>query len=649
MTQLKFQQAPPLTEKDMMPTLNQVVTINNCYYYLAMIERFWRVMDVITRDQQRLYLARAEFRYEFWVRAFDEKRMPTPPLDIAFMWHTHLLSPLRLYEISLFVFLQQDQYLMHPCLWRTWGKNGPTKDTLAKWERIFGETGEPYELNASNMASGDYCKACIMCKHEIRLPWTTYAGYRYGENTTPFDHPCGINRQINFLDVARMKLEYDLTPKGNKGTLLSPSGIPRQKPNTMVPLIVPLVSIEPQNEMDYSYELQIEDKLKSLGKKYEHDANELLYAIRTCYQGNPSPFSIDLIHAVARQRKFYDAAISMDWSTTNAFSSAIRRYHDFLTLMKKDSSLIAVPTIEIDCAWHTHMLFSGPYRRFTRNKLDRVINHDDTIPEPSLKKFTNDTCRAWTLSPTNYWITKIERPRGSAGPYKVSLAVDDVGFGEDYSPGKVYSNKNDRHHIADLLNGEIVNSKRDPPARVSAHCRDVPKSFFRDDIDAEQMESMQNFIGEGMKKTSYGYIGTASCGTGGKSAIYSSDDRSHRCKVISSFKPRWYQTSEPKQQNKYRDFDGSKSTSDRFHDDRQPPTPSGPRRRRSRDDLTIYYSRTQDGNYINYSRNMYNKEDPETHGRRAGNNAGALILIGGGASAAGASGGCGGGGGGGGC
>ncbi|ORZ09932.1 hypothetical protein BCR42DRAFT_470366 [Absidia repens] len=411
MTQLKFQQAPPPTEKDMMPTLNKVVTARNCYYYLALIERFWRGMDAMTRDQQRLYLARAEFRYFLWVRAFDAKRMPTPPLDIAFMWHTHLLSPLRSYE-DLALRIPSARSVLNtnmPLENLHREKNGPTKDTLMKWERIFGATGEPYELNANNMVYGNYCNACILCKHEIRLPWTTYVGYRYGENTTPFDHPCGINRQINFLDVARMKLEYDLTPKGDTGppvagTLLDPSGIPRQKPNTMVPLIVPLVHIEPQNEMDYSYELQIEDKLKSLGKKYEYDANELLYAIRTCYQGNPSPFSVDLIHAVARQRKFYDAAISMDWSTANAFASAIRRYHDFLMLMKKDSSLVAVPTIEIDCAWHTHMLFSGPYRQFTRNYLERVINHDDTIPEPSLKKFTSDTCRAWTLSPTRYWI-----------------------------------------------------------------------------------------------------------------------------------------------------------------------------------------------------------------------------------------------------
>ncbi|ORZ13521.1 hypothetical protein BCR42DRAFT_65294 [Absidia repens] len=475
MDQLKFQHAPPHAGKDMMPTLNEVVTVDNCYYYLAMIERFWQVMNSMKREQQRLYLARAEFRYELWVRAFDKKKMPTPPLDIAFLWHTHLLSPFRYYE-DLVIRIPSAKAILYASipledLHRE--SDGPTKDTLMKWARLFGKTGEPYELNVDNMASGDYCSPCIVCQHEIRLPWTVYVGYRYGENTTPFAHPCGINRQINFLDVARMKLEHDLAKKVPTvaGTLLRPDGMPRVKRNSMAPHIVPIVHIEPQNEMDYSYELQIEDKLKSLGKNYEHDANELLYAIRTCYQGNPSPFSIDLIHAVARQHKFHVAAMSMDWSTSDAFSSAIRRYHDFLALMRKNPSLVAVPTVEIDCAWHTHMLFAFPYRRFTRSRLHRVINHDDTIPEPSLKKFTNDTSEAWAQSSINYWITKINRPRGRAGPYEISLAVDDVGFGEEYYPGKIYSHKDDRRHIADLLNGEIKGSNRLPPARTSAHCR----------------------------------------------------------------------------------------------------------------------------------------------------------------------------------
>ncbi|KAI8335178.1 hypothetical protein BC941DRAFT_326067, partial [Chlamydoabsidia padenii] len=72
--------------------------------------------------------------------------------------------------------------------------------------------------------------------------------------------------------------------------------------------------------------------------------------------------------------------------------------------MKRNPTLVAVPTIEIDCAWHTHMLFSASYRQFTLQFLKRVINHDDTIPETSLKKFASDTNRAWLKSPVNYMI-----------------------------------------------------------------------------------------------------------------------------------------------------------------------------------------------------------------------------------------------------
>lgn len=71
----------------------------------------------MTKDQQRLYLARAEFRYELWIDASAKTYALTPPLgnslspskphssfaillplDVAYVWHTHMLSPFRYYE-----------------------------------------------------------------------------------------------------------------------------------------------------------------------------------------------------------------------------------------------------------------------------------------------------------------------------------------------------------------------------------------------------------------------------------------------------------------------------------------------------------------------------------------------------------------------
>jgi hypothetical protein len=72
--------------------------------------------------------------------------------------------------------------------------------------------------------------------------------------------------------------------------------------------------------------------------------------------------------------------------------------------MKRNKTLVAVPTIEIDCAWHTHMLFPSSYRIFTQRYLRRIINHDDTIPDTSLKQFASDTNRAWINTPVRYRI-----------------------------------------------------------------------------------------------------------------------------------------------------------------------------------------------------------------------------------------------------
>ncbi|KAI8065461.1 hypothetical protein BC940DRAFT_211756, partial [Gongronella butleri] len=58
-------------------------------------------------------------------------------------------------------------------------------------------------------------------------------------------------------------------------------------------------------------------------------------------------------------------------------------------------SMVCVPTIEIDCAWHTHMLLAPSYRDFCMRHMRRIINHDDTIPETTLSKHANATQKAW--------------------------------------------------------------------------------------------------------------------------------------------------------------------------------------------------------------------------------------------------------------
>ncbi|KAI8089179.1 uncharacterized protein BX664DRAFT_128985 [Halteromyces radiatus] len=412
---LKFASNAPLPPTvKFFPHLDRVVTVEHCYYYLSFLERFWTFMDTMTLYEQRHYLARAEVRYEKWLHNFNEG-IRVPPLDVAFLWHIHALSPLRYYEdlvLRLRCNAVFDEIFPLDNLHHT--ANDPHMNDLNIWNQVFGED-EPYFLSPENMYDGTYSRPCYACQQEIVLPWSAYFEYRYGVNTTRFPHDgCGPAEGINFLDVARMKLESDLTNKCPgpivAGTLLKPNGTIRKKPNKMVTKIKPLQIILPQEEMDYAYERQIQEQLKFFGKKYEYDANELLYAIRTSYQSNPTPFSIDLIHAVSRQRRFYDTIISMDWSSeSDILIASIRHYHNFMATLKHQSNLHAVPTVEIDIAFHVHMLCGPQYRKFTLKHLHQVINHDDNIPENYIKEYTARWKRGIVAPPYIYMVKETKK------------------------------------------------------------------------------------------------------------------------------------------------------------------------------------------------------------------------------------------------
>ncbi|KAI8065460.1 hypothetical protein BC940DRAFT_82825 [Gongronella butleri] len=182
----------------------------------------------------------------------------------------------------------------------------------------------------------------------------------------------------------------------------------------------------------------IQDLLKTKDPGYEYDANELLFAYRTCYGGNPTKFSMDLIHAVLRQRSFYEKVSRLNWKDAESFRRAIRGYHDFLHLIKTNPRKTMVPTLEIDCVWHTHMLKVGSYRQFCLRHLGRVINHDDSIPSTAIDTHVRATLDAWKKNSLHYEVDltatlEIKRENGFLAPVKVSEAP----FGADFHPGFV--------------------------------------------------------------------------------------------------------------------------------------------------------------------------------------------------------------------
>ncbi|MCJ1463096.1 hypothetical protein MMC07_001701 [Pseudocyphellaria aurata] len=106
------------------------------------------------------------------------------------------------------------------------------------------------------------------------------------------------------------------------------------------------------------------------------------------YWDNSSPFALDLIGAVIRQGSFIEKMHSIDWIHSPAVGATMTRliakYGRYFKIMQKYPEHVAVPTLDVDLAWHTHQLSPGTYYAVSLDKTSKFIDHDDKIDEGKL-------------------------------------------------------------------------------------------------------------------------------------------------------------------------------------------------------------------------------------------------------------------------
>jgi hypothetical protein len=112
------------------------------------------------------------------------------------------------------------------------------------------------------------------------------------------------------------------------------------------------------------------------------------------YWENFSPFALDLVGAVIRQGTFVQKMDNIDWlhspTVMETAERLINKYEVFFKIMFDNPSKMAVPTLDVDLAWHTHQLQPRRYYKYsTRVKpyASRVfIDHDDKVDENKLSE-----------------------------------------------------------------------------------------------------------------------------------------------------------------------------------------------------------------------------------------------------------------------
>jgi Glycine-rich domain-containing protein-like len=124
-------------------------------------------------------------------------------------------------------------------------------------------------------------------------------------------------------------------------------------------------------------------------KKLHFEQKISIRRMMSRYWGNASPFALDLVGAVLRQGIFIDKMKSIDWIHSPALESTITRllskYMMFFQIIAQYPGHVAVPTLDVDLAWHTHQLNPPAYYAYSVKQTgDNFVDHDDKIDENQL-------------------------------------------------------------------------------------------------------------------------------------------------------------------------------------------------------------------------------------------------------------------------
>ncbi|THZ15344.1 hypothetical protein D6C89_09764, partial [Aureobasidium pullulans] len=116
------------------------------------------------------------------------------------------------------------------------------------------------------------------------------------------------------------------------------------------------------------------------------------------YWENSSPFALDLVGAVVRQGSFVEKMHNIDWlhspALPNTMSRLILKYVRFIGIISKHSKM-AVPTLDVDLAWHTHQLNPSGYLQYTVAESRTFIDHDDKVAEAKLNDAFAETSKLY--------------------------------------------------------------------------------------------------------------------------------------------------------------------------------------------------------------------------------------------------------------
>jgi len=380
--------------------------------------------------------------------SFDAENLP--PIDVLMVWHAYTLNPRAYLEDCLREGRMRLWHTPFP-LQAVANHIDPsthhyevTKHAMANFKE---QTGLGWDnLDGLHSANVD----CHVCGSRNPAPWTTYGEVSQSFNGTSvledvqsllsacqgyadkdFTLTCQeCKSQIthDYLCVGKLRkdlvnlIERDAVLPGN---ILSKSGLPTKVgkasdigswsfsifPSKLMKMGLGrrILDLKGSDMQMSSVREVIEEYLSitELVKQAKHykgssklfpDEALALRRMMSRYWENSSPFAVDLVGAVIRQGSFVSKMAEIDWLHSPGLSSTIprliRKYSRFIAIISR-YNVMAVPTLDVDLAWHTHQLSPSKYLQYTVAQSKTFIDHDDKVVEAKLTDAFAETSKIY--------------------------------------------------------------------------------------------------------------------------------------------------------------------------------------------------------------------------------------------------------------
>ncbi|RUP44279.1 hypothetical protein BC936DRAFT_149685 [Jimgerdemannia flammicorona] len=403
--------------------VDNVVNPTSLHAHLALL-RWFNVLENQDKTLDNIFLIKAELRYMLWLNYLNQRRpaqadMIVPPIDVAYIWHAHLLSPFRYYEDILRLYPGSQHMLdyafplekLHNIV-----TGGFKIDLLSEMTWLeHTHNAEPYVLTLAeidtrpleficpwcNKASQVQCEALLLDLTKFlrlifadRQTWAkiktekgpdfrcshcsavcsadTLSGRRFLNDVTHYQQDSArflaggiLTSTTGAYEEAKIATEHQLLFQDHETTwqMELNNGLSWQRCQWM--------------EIVRTLRNVVDDLKRNL--KYKSFRKATIGRMRGSYMGIIAPFSIDLVAAVIRQRGFTKKMCAMNLDTQNGLASSVRRYFMFLMLMKKfryvHTGHSFVPTLDIGERYVCRIIIFVHIRD--------NLSDEPTIPQPS--------------------------------------------------------------------------------------------------------------------------------------------------------------------------------------------------------------------------------------------------------------------------